>query len=132
MSSAVRRHRVSQHPRGAGAARPATFVGRLVYPTGHGRRSLIVECHPTGDGFTIHLPGFNEASNYLDDTPVALTAVSGDGLDSDDLGSTTTITGRSRAVADQDIDSGSVSALERWPRGLRAHYFRITLATGSR
>jgi hypothetical protein len=127
MSSAVRRHRVPQHPRGAGAARPATFVGRLVYPTGHGRRSLIVECHPTGDGFTISLPGFNEASNYLDDAPVALTAVAGA-----DLGSAATIAGRSRAVADQDIDSGSVSALERWPRGLHAHYFRITLTAGSR
>ena len=32
-----------------GGQRPdlsSTFVGRLVFPTGHGPRSIIVECHP--------------------------------------------------------------------------------------
>lgn len=103
------------------SAVPAPLEWRLVYPTGHGRRSLIVDCHRTGGGFTIRLPEFNVAANYLSDAPVALTLVSADGFDANAV-----ITGRSHAVDDQAVDLDAVSALERWPDGVRARYFLIT------
>ena len=107
-----------------GGQRPdlsSTFVGRLVFPTGHGPRSIIVECHPADDGFTIHLPEFNEAANYLVDTTVTLTAVETESTDP-----VAVITGRSQLLADRDVDADATEALERWCDDIPAHYFRIT------
>lgn len=101
----------------------APFLGRLEFPTCHGPRSVIVECVPAGDGYTLHLPAFNEASNYLADAPVSLTAVAPDS-DAD-----ARVTGRSRLVADDDVPARAVELLERWPDGPAAHYFHITPTT---
>lgn len=117
-----------------GAHRPPTprpplrspFVGRLVFPTCHGPRSVIVECVRAGDGYTLHLPAFNDASNYLADAPVSLTAVA-PGSDSDAC-----VRGRSRLVADDDVPARAVELLERWPDGPAAHYFHITPMTDPR
>ena len=110
------RHRSPTHRSGTAG----TFEGRLRYPTGHGERTVIVQCHPTGDGFTVHLPAFNEAGNYLHDAPVALTSVS-----ADPPGTPPDISGHSRIVADDDIDPSAAAALEQWPDDVPAHYFKI-------
>ena len=99
----------------------ASFEARLLYPTGHGQRSLVVECHPTGQGVVIRLPEFNEAGHYLQDAPVTVVAVS-----SGAVVDAPVIVGRSHAMADRDVDPDTVSALEQWPAGIRAHYFAIT------
>lgn len=119
MSSSARR--TTRHPspsRRAGSG--GVFEGRLRYPTGHGERTVIVQCHPTGDGFAVHLPAFNEAVNYLHDAHVVLTSVAADPpLTLPDL------SGRSRIVADADIDPSSAAALEQWPDDVPARYFVI-------
>ena len=99
----------------------STFVGRLVFATGHGPRSIIVECHRIDDGYTIHVPEFNEAANYLVDTAVTLTPVGAESTHPAEV-----ITGRSRLLADRDVDAGTTRALERWSDGMPAHYFHIT------
>ena len=121
MSSSASRAHSPARSRGARSASSTTFEGRLVYPTGHGQRTLIVECHRSAEGLTIRLPEFNEAANYLTDATVELTSVSEDGDDAPPV-----ITGHSRVVADQEIDSDTSSALEHWPAGIRGRYFRIT------
>lgn len=132
MSPSTRRRRALRRPAGedptrrrsAGdqSERSTTFRGRLVFPTGHGPRSIIVECHRAADGFLIRLPEFNDAANYLTDTPVDLTSESSDGSGP----VAAAITGHSQVIPDQDVDAAAVSALERWPAGVHAHYFRIT------
>ena len=102
----------------------STFVGRLVFATGHGPRSMIVECHRTDDGYTIHVPEFNEAANYLVDTAVTLTPAAAETTHPAEG-----IAGRSRLLADPDVDAGTALALERWSDGLPAHYFHITPTT---
>ena len=112
----------TRHPAPAHRAGPAgVFEGRLRYPTGHGERTVIVRCHPTGDGFAVHLPAFNEATNYLHDARVVLTSVA-----SDPPLAPPDISGRSRVVADDDIDPSSAAALEQWPDGVPARYFMIS------
>jgi len=101
--------------------RSSTFVGRLVFGTGHGPRSMIVECHRTDDGYTIHVPEFNEAANYLVDTEVTLTPAAAETTQPAEA-----IAGRSRLLADRDVDDGTTLALERWSDGTPAHYFHIT------
>jgi hypothetical protein len=98
-----------------------TFVGRLVFTTGHGPRSVIVECLRGDDGFTIHLPEFNEAANYLADTAVTLTSARPESAHPPEA-----ITGRSRLLADRDVDVSTAEALERWSDDTPAHYFYIT------
>jgi len=98
-----------------------TFVARLVFATGHGPRSIIVECYRIDDGYSIHVPEFNEAANYLVDTVVTLTPVGAESAHPADW-----TTGRSRLLADRDVDPGTISALERWSDGIPAHYFHIT------
>lgn len=98
-----------------------TFEARLLYPTGHGQRSLVVECHPAGRGVVIRLPEFNDAGHYLEDAPVTVTAVS-----SGVSAVTPVIVGQSQALSDRDVDPDSVSALEQWPQGIRSRYFAIT------
>jgi len=113
-------HRRAPRPAVVGAS-PTTFDARLLYPTGHGQRSLVVECHAAGRGVVIHLPEFNEAGHYLQDAPVTVMAVSS--------GVSTVapvIVGRSQALSDLDVDPDTVSALERWPEGIRSRYFAIT------
>ena len=105
---------------------PSTFVGRLVFPTGHGPRSIIAECHRTEDGYTIHVPEFNEAANYLVDTAVTLTPVGAESTHPADV-----ITGRSQLLADRDVDAGTAEALEQWSGDMPAHYFHITSTTPS-
>jgi hypothetical protein len=105
---------------------PSPFLGRLEFPTGHGPRSLIVECVRAGEGYTLHLPAFNEASNYLTDTPVILTTVN-ENTDTPDA----CIRGRSRLIADGEVAPHTVDLLERWPDGPAAHYFHITPATNT-
>ncbi len=97
-----------------------SFLGRLVFPTGHGPRSIIVECLRADDGYTIHLPEFNEAGNYLADAPVSLTAVA------KTTDPAEVISGRSQQVADPDVGADTAEALERWSDGRPAHYFHIT------
>ena len=96
------------------------FEARLLYPTGHGQRSLVVACHPTVRGVVIRLPEFNEAGHYLRDAPVTVVAVS---QGTDDAASI--IVGHSHALADRDVAPDAVSALEQWPAGMRACYFAI-------
>lgn len=103
---------------------PSPFLGRLEFPTCHGPRSVIVECVRAGDGYTLHLPAFNEAGNYLTDTPVSLTTVD-EHPDSPDA----CIRGRSRLIADGEVAAHTAELLERWPDGPAAHYFHITPAT---
>lgn len=111
----------TRHPSPSHRTSPAgVFEGRLRYPTGHGERTVIVRCHPTGDGFTVHLPAFNEAANYLNDAPVVLSSVA-----SDPPLAPPDISGRSRIVADEDIDPWSAAVLEQWPDGVPARYFMI-------
>lgn len=105
---------------GTSGASAETFVGCLRYPTGHGDRTVIVQCHSTGDGFTVHLPAFNEAANYLRDAVVTLTSVS-----ADPPGTPAPISGHSHVVADDDIDRSSAAVLEQWPGDIPAHYFKI-------
>ena len=103
--------------------RPTTaspFLGRLVFPTGHGPRSLIVECLRADGGYTIHLPESNEAGNYLADAPVSLTAVE------ETTDPAEVISGRSQQLADPDVGADTAEALERWSDGRPAHYFHIT------
>jgi hypothetical protein len=101
----------------------STFMGRLVYPTGHGPRSIIVECARANDGYTIHVPAFNDAGNYLVDTSVTLTPVDAPTADLDHV-----ISGHSRLIADHHVDPGTITALERWTDDMNAHYFHITPA----
>jgi hypothetical protein len=122
MTSTLRRLRLHRAP-GPPPPPPSPFLGRLVYPTGHGPRSIIVECLRTDDGYTVHLPAFNEAGNYLADTPVSLTAVDADTTDPD-----TVVRGLSRLVAARDIDGHAAELLERWPGGPASHYFHIAPA----
>lgn len=98
-----------------------TFAGRLAFPTGHGPRSAIVECYRAAGGITIALPEFNDAANYLTDTPVALSSVWGDDLDP-----APAIIGHSRMLPDREVDADAIAALERWPAGIHARYFHIT------
>ena len=123
----------SHHQRPA-APRPAeqrpnpssTFVGRLVFPTGHGPRSVIVECHRSDGGYTIHVPEFNEAGNYLVDAAVTLTPAGTERTHPAEV-----ITGRSRRLADREVDAGTTQALEQWCDGMPAHYFHISPASSS-
>jgi len=79
-----------------------------------------VQCHPTGDGFTVHLPAFNEAANYLRDAAVTLTSVS-----TEAPGTPPDINGHSHIDADDDIHPSSAAALEHWSDDIPAHYFKI-------
>lgn len=112
-------HRRARRPVTVGSS--PTFDARLLYPTGHGQRSLVVECHATGRGVVIHLPEFSEAGHYLQDAPVTVMAVS-----SGVIAVAPVIVGRSHALADPDVDPDTVSALEQWPQGMRSRYFAIT------
>lgn len=100
---------------------PTIFEARLLYPTGHGQRSLVVECHPAGRGVVIRLPEFNDAGHYLQDAPVTVVAVA-----SGTVNDAPVIVGRSHALADRDVDPDTASALEQWPKGMRSRYFAIT------
>jgi len=113
-------HRRPRRPTTIGAS-PTTFDARLLYPTGHGQRSVVVECHSTGQGVVIRLPEFNEAGHYLQDAPVTVVAVS-----SGAVVDAPVIVGRSHALADRDVDPDTASALEQWPKGMRSRYFAIT------
>ncbi len=122
------RHRPAPHDRGGAPTElPAPFLGRLVFPTGHGPRSIIVECLRADGGYTIHLPAFNDAGNYLADAPVSLTAVEAESTDPDEV-----IQGRSRLVDDRDVADDTARALERWSDQRAAHYFQITPGHHSR
>jgi hypothetical protein len=104
----------------------STFVGRLVFATGHGPRSVIVECHRSDGGYTIHVPEFNEAANYLVDAAVTLTAAGVERTHPAEV-----ITGRSRRLADRDVDAGTTQALEQWCDGMPSHYFHISPTSSS-
>lgn len=111
-------HRRPRRPATVGS-RPTTFDARLLYPTGHGQRSLVVTCHAADRGVVIRLPEFNEAGHYLQDAPVTVVAVSS-------ADAAPVIIGRSHALADRDVDADTASALEQWPEGMHARYFAIT------
>ena len=112
-------HRRPHRPAGV-LSGPAIFEARLLYPTGHGQRSLVVECHPTNRGVVIRLPEFNEVGHYLRDAPVTVVAIAQGSVDAAPV-----LVGRSHALADRDVAPDAVSALEQWPTGMRACYFAI-------
>jgi DNA-binding NarL/FixJ family response regulator len=112
---------VPRLPPGVRAPFPNDFDGRLEYPSGHGQRSVVVRCHSTGTGYTIHLPEFNDAAHYLADASVVLT-VQSDATD----GPSSMLTGHSEALADEQVDPASMAALEQWPAGIQGRYFFIT------
>lgn len=120
MTSPLRRRPGRRDPAEQRPATASPFLGRLVFPTGHGPRSIIVECLRSDDGYTIHLPEFNEAGNYLADAPVSLTTVE------ETTGSGEVVSGRSRQLADRDVGADTAEALEHWSDGRPAHYFHIT------
>lgn len=124
MTPTLHRRTGTHQPPAPRSQTPSPFLGRLEFPTCHGPRSVIVECVRAGDGYTLHLPAFNEAGNYLIDAPVSLTTV-----DEHPFSPDACIRGRSRVIADGEVAARTVELLERWPDGPAAHYFHITPAT---
>lgn len=123
MTSSLHRrpvHRDPAHHAFSNGDPRAPFLGRLVFPTGHGARSIIVECLRSDGGYLIHLPAFNEAGNYLTDTTVSLTPVQAESAHPAEV-----ISGHSRFLADHEVDLATAETLERWS-DRPARYFRIT------
>ncbi|HEU5484102.1 MAG TPA: response regulator transcription factor [Microlunatus sp.] len=99
---------------------PVDFDGRLEYPSCHGQRSVTVRCHRSGAGFTFRLPEIDQAVDHLGGASVVLTA--------HELGHgpTSVLIGYCHALADDQIDTGSLLALEDSTEGIHGRYFVIT------
>ena len=92
--------------------------GRLLYPTPHGERSLIVGYQASASGLTLHLPSFVEAVNYLDGQPVAV-EVARPG------GEPACVRGTAELVADDTVTEAEACQLEQWPPGIVSHFVKI-------
>lgn len=92
--------------------------GRLLYPTPHGERSLIVGFRASSSGLTLHLPSFVEAVNYLDGQPVAV-EVARPG------GEPACVRGTAELVADDTVTAAEARQLEQWPPGIVSHFVKI-------
>lgn len=127
MGTAARRWPAQAGPPAPGAGRPPAQAwrsvrreheGRLLYPTPHGERSLIVTYRAGAQGLTLHLPSFVEAVNYLDGQPVALEVAERDTPPA-------RVEGTAEVVADDAVSEADVEQLEQWPPGILSHFVVI-------
>ena len=124
MTPTLHRRTGTHQPPAPRSQTPSPFLGRLEFPTCHGPRSVIVECVRAGDGYTLHLPAFNEAGNYLIDAPVSLTTV-----DEHPFSPDACILGRSRVIADGEV---SVNGEIERRRGRQLHPGDVVELAGHR
>lgn len=97
-------------------------VARLVYPTFHGRRSLMVGYLAGIDTVTLRLPSFVGVVNYLDGQTVVL-EVAQRGL------APARLCGVAHVVANDTVAATTQEQLESWPAGILSYFVVIQPTT---
>jgi hypothetical protein len=93
---------------------------RLLYVTGRGRRSVVVDYHRLGESLTVHLPEFNDAVRYVNGSLVTVE------LEEPAGGSRSTrLRGRAEVVPAEAVPPGAAASLEQWPTGVCSRYLQI-------